>query len=437
MATTQILRTRPDLSERFEVIGVLGEGAAGAVYRVRDRKHDGKEVALKILLNNSAFDENTLDRFLAELKICQTIHHPNIVEAYDLIHLGDTIAFTMEYVAGSDLGNLFRTRRFSYSEVDDIFCKILAGVSVLHEHKVVHRDLKLENVLIGENGTVKISDLGLMKWGEFESMTRTGILLGTAQYMPPEYVRESAYDERGDVYAVGLMLYEVLTGKRRLNEKSGNEALEYLIRTQFELPRITLTGLPRKYLAIIDRATAVDPLLRYQSAEEMRQALVMLAVSPEEAEAPIKPRSIETERFCEKAVRSSTILDESINRGVLYRRAVVCTALLLCALAVPYGFKTLVPSVTLSEGNYSGSLELYGGTGYRKQMELSVTKGKVMFSSSYEYCRQGEVDLSTGAINCGRAGLRLKIEAADARHVSGNIIDVSLREQHSFSLTKK
>jgi serine/threonine protein kinase len=262
---------QPGLSDRFEVISALGDGAAGFVYRVRDRERGNKEVALKVLANDLAFDEATLERFMAELKICQHLRHTNVVEAYDLIQLGDTVAYTMEFIDGGSLQSIFVKRKIGYDAIDRIFEQVLDGVQALHERNLVHRDIKLENVLVGTNGVVKLTDLGLMKQLGKKGLTKPGILLGTPQYMPPEYVRESRYDERGDIYTLGLMLYELLTGKRWLSHLSGQEVITHLLKTKFQISRESLVGIPRKYLRVLTRALDARPDYRYQSAMEMKR----------------------------------------------------------------------------------------------------------------------------------------------------------------------
>ena len=257
------------MANRFEVLGILGEGGASAVYRVADREHNNEERALKILLNNEAFDEHTLARFKDELRVCQQIRHPNIIEAYDLIALDKTIAFTMEYVPGSDLGRIFAQRQIQYEEIDKIFTQFLSALAELHKHNIVHRDIKLENVLIRNDGVVKLTDLGLIKHQDSKGLTRTGVLLGTAQYMPPEYIKAGKYDERGDIYATGVMLYEILTRKRRLHDKPGMQAIEHLLKTRFEIPKLPLEGLPRKYQTLIERSLDPSPRKRYQTPSEM------------------------------------------------------------------------------------------------------------------------------------------------------------------------
>lgn len=430
--STAILKSKPALADRFEVIEVLGEGASGAVYRVSDRQQGGKQVALKILLNNSAFDENTLTRFVAELRILQKVHHQNLVEAYDLIELGETIAFTMEYVPGSDLGEIFRSRRLAHEEVDSIFYQILSALGELHRNGIVHRDIKLENVLVTGDGRVKLSDLGLMKCGEFDSMTKTGVLLGTAQYMPPEYVRGSVYDHRGDLYAVGLMLYELLTSKRRLSDKNGNEALEYLIKTRFQIPRITLTGLPRKYLDIIDRALDPDPDNRFQSADEMRDAFVK---APEVVLTKSGSHRIEPElkRFCEISAMSEALNRNSVSRPSFYRHALLGILFLCLATGVPYFWSVMNSQVTLTGGEYEGTINVSGSL---RKVGLAVSSEGVGFTSGIEGCAKAAVDLESGKILCDRSGLQLRIDGQDGQIIRGSIIDIEARERFKFTVSR-
>ncbi|MCI5066649.1 serine/threonine protein kinase, partial [bacterium] len=213
-----------------------------------------------------------LKRFTAEMEVCRELQHPNIVQAYDLIDLGDTVAFTMEYVRGVDLLDLFRQKeQLSFGEIDRIFLEILGALTQLHERDIVHRDIKLENILVREDGTVKLSDLGLMKRLDREGLTKPGLLLGTVHYMPPEYITSGQYDATGDVYGVAIMLLELTTKKRRLASLEGKEVIQELVRTRFEIPHTLLEELPRKYQQIIKRGTAVDKEKRYQSVHKMKE----------------------------------------------------------------------------------------------------------------------------------------------------------------------
>jgi len=266
---TTIIERVPSLAQRFRVLGTLGEGAGSAVYLVADQQDKGKQYALKVLVNDQAFDEHTLERFKEEMRVCSSLSHENLVQAYDFIDLGDKFAFTMEYVKGEDLRKIFKKPDTNYDEIDWILEQLLNALGELHSNEIVHRDLKLENILIREDGVLKLSDLGLMKRLGAEGLTRAGVLLGTVQYMPPEYIQSGYYDHRGDIYAVGNILLELLTKKRRLGKMTGQEAMTHLIDNEFEIPELLFHGLPKKYVSILRRALERDMESRYQSVEEI------------------------------------------------------------------------------------------------------------------------------------------------------------------------
>lgn len=268
---TQIFERSTKLTDRFEVIKILGQGTAGVVYRAKDR-HRNKEVALKVLSSDHAFDEHTITRFHEELEACQKVVHPNLVQAFDLIKLEDSLAFTMELIDGCDLGQLIGQGKMSFDEVDKVMCQLLDAVQVLHQNNIVHRDIKLENVMLRSDGVVKLSDLGLLKKVGEKGLTAPGILLGTPQYMPPEYVKDGKYDARSDIYACGIILYELLSGQRHLADRPGGAALEHLLRTDFAFPQISIPATHEKYINILTKSLAKSPDKRFNSAKEMRDA---------------------------------------------------------------------------------------------------------------------------------------------------------------------
>jgi|GEM_PF-4118892 len=271
MATsdTTIIDQVPSLARRYRVLGTLGEGTGSAVYLVSDLQDNGKQYALKVLMNDEAFDEHTLERFKDEMRVCATLRHPNLIQAYDFIDLGDKFAFTMEYIKGNDLRTIFKSPKVDYDQIDSLLEQLLSALSELHSNDIVHRDLKLENILIREDGLLKLSDLGLMKRLGADGLTRTGVLLGTVHYMPPEYIQTYYYDHRGDIYAVGIILLELLTKKRRLSKMTGQQAIQHLLEKDFEIPKLLFHGLPKKYTYILSRALEKDMDQRYQQVDQM------------------------------------------------------------------------------------------------------------------------------------------------------------------------
>jgi serine/threonine protein kinase len=261
----------PDLHERFELVQLLGEGAGGIVFQVKDRLNDFDEVALKVLLDPHAFDEQTVRRFREELKISQQLCHPSAIRGFEVIETKDTLAFTMEVVRGLDLGKIFKERALTHDDIDYIFTQVLGALRELHGKGVLHRDIKLENIMVSEEGDVKLSDLGLSKQYGIQ-LTKTGVLLGTAQYLPPEYIRKGRFDARGDIYALGVALFELFYGKRWMVEYSGAEAIEVLLQKNFSFPFEKLSGVPKKYQYIIRKCLAVAVDQRFQSAAEVIDA---------------------------------------------------------------------------------------------------------------------------------------------------------------------
>jgi len=269
---TQVLTRAPRLRERYQFLQTLGEGSAGLVCLVKDAEADGALRAMKLLRSKGAFDEHTVARFFEELRICQRIQHPNLIHAFDFIQEPGVIGFTMEYVDGGNLLEIIRQTKLDEKQIDSIFTQVLAGLAELHRNSIVHRDVKLENILVGKDGVVRLTDLGLVRRMDQSGLTKTGILLGTAAYLPPEYITKSHFDERGDIYSVGLMLYEVLTRKRFLDGVTQGNILEYRMKTKFRLPSFQAIHGSRKHLHIVEKATRVDPRERYASANEMAEA---------------------------------------------------------------------------------------------------------------------------------------------------------------------
>lgn len=256
---------------RFTKHGVLGSGSAGVVFLVSDSKQNNEKVALKVLTDHQAFDEKTVERFQDEMRISRELNHPNIVRGYDIIETRGLFAYTMEYVQGMELSELIEQRQLTGKEVDELFLQLLSALSALHDKAILHRDIKLENILITKDLTVKLSDLGLMKQLS-SKRTKTGILLGTPQYFAPEYVKLGEYTKACEFYSVGVLLWEVLARERFLNDLAGFDAVQWLIRNRFKLPEPKSGPLPKKYQRIIRRATAYSSRERFVSAEKMAEA---------------------------------------------------------------------------------------------------------------------------------------------------------------------
>lgn len=428
-----VLDSRPALVQRFETVRHLGDGAAGSVFLVRDRKRDNLEVALKVLINGTAFDENTIARFEQELEASQGVNHPNLIQAYDYIDLGDTIAFTMEYVPGKDLGATFASQPLTLDEIDMVFDQLLSGMAELHRHGIIHRDIKLENIILSMDGTVKLSDLGLMKRLNSEGMTRTGVLLGTAQYLPPEYIKKTQYDQRGDVYAAGTVLLELLTQKRRLSDKPGMEAIEHLIKTNFAVPKLSLTGLPRRYRQIVTKALAYNPDDRYQSADEMLDAFCSPDTVAEsymgEGEA-VGQLGLTMSKRINQAATLNGPTHSSRLRWRLLTWIVASAAMVLLFVFATMTWRTYNRYDLFEFGLYRGVL---AGGEQRWPIEIRIDQRGIFLSSAMNHCSEGQLSRLTGTVDCGDV-FRLEMGDVVNGRYSGELVSTSSGKVYLWSV---
>jgi serine/threonine protein kinase len=264
-----------DWDERFKVIRLLGQGSCGSVYHVKDLNNGNKDLALKVLGGEGSFENFTRDRFVKELLILCTIRHKNIVSAYEPVKFQGKDGYTMELIQGSDLGALLQdSRKFSFAEIDSIMKQLLMGVQELHRFNIIHRDIKLENILLREDGVVKLNDLGLVKILKDTPKTDPGLILGTAHYLSPEYILNKEIDHRTDIYACGIILWELLSGRRRFVETNSEKVLGELIELNFQHPMPDLALTNSKYLYILKKSLAVNVDDRFESADDMRNAFI-------------------------------------------------------------------------------------------------------------------------------------------------------------------
>lgn len=271
---------------RYEVQAPLGRGGMGAVYRVLDRKLD-EVVALKVLTLGT---ERAVDRFLREVRLARRVTHPNVARTHDLGEHGGAHFLTMEYVRGKALDRLLEERgRLGPERAVQIAEEIAAGLEAAHGAGVVHRDLKPANVLIGEDGRVVLTDFGIARATLTDARTHdTGALIGTPHYMAPEQVLGHPADARADVYALGLILYELLTG--RLPFEAESPLAVAVMRTHEAPPDPrTFASIPDPIAELVLACLARDPDARPSGAALVRDALRALRTGTGEQPARDRP----------------------------------------------------------------------------------------------------------------------------------------------------
>jgi eukaryotic-like serine/threonine-protein kinase len=273
---------------RYRIVRKLGTGGMANVYLAEDEVL-GRRVAIKILNDRHAGDDQFVERFRREAKNAASLSHPNIVSIYDRGEAEGTYYIAMEYLDGRSLKELIVARGPAPVNVAiDYARQILAAIRFAHRHGIVHRDIKPHNVLVDAEGRLKVTDFGIARAGTSQ-MTEAGSIIGTAQYLSPEQARGAPVDQTSDLYSVGVVLYELLTGVVPFSGDTPVEiAMKHLSSTP-ERPSALRAEIPRDLDMIVLRALAKDPADRYQSAEEMDADLKRVsrgaAVSPATEEA--------------------------------------------------------------------------------------------------------------------------------------------------------
>src|SRR5450755_1607389 len=261
------------LSARYQVLRILGQGGMGAVYQARDQELD-RIIALKVIRPELASNPSILARFKQELILSRNVTHKNVVRIFDLGEAEGTKFITMEYVEGEDLRAILRRKgKFHSKEAVAVIQQICRALEAAHSEGVIHRDLKPQNVMLDPQGRVVVMDFGLARSLEAPGMTQTGALVGTLEYMSPEQAMGAELDQRSDLFAVGLIFYELLTGKTPY--KADTAIASLMRRTQERaLPASDIdASLPKSLSVVVARCLERDPKLRYRNAQELLQQL--------------------------------------------------------------------------------------------------------------------------------------------------------------------
>jgi eukaryotic-like serine/threonine-protein kinase len=273
---------------RYRILRKLGSGGMANVYLAEDQEL-GRRVAIKILNERHANDDQFVERFRREAKNAAGLSHPNIVSIYDRGEAEGTYYIAMEFLDGRSLKELIVSRGPApISVAIDYARQILGALRFAHRNGIVHRDIKPHNVLVDSEGRLKVTDFGIARAGASQ-MTEAGSIIGTAQYLSPEQAKGSPVDQTSDLYSVGIVLYELLTGAVPFTGDTPVEiAMKHLSATP-DPPSSHRAEIPRELDKVVLRALAKDPHERYQTAEEMDADLARVAgggrVSPATEEA--------------------------------------------------------------------------------------------------------------------------------------------------------
>ena len=256
----------------YEIVDVLGAGGMGQVYKVRNTLSERIE-AMKVVLPNMSSDPELAQRFLREIKVQAALDHPNIARLHTAQQFGDQLFMVMEFVDGNSLEKLLEKGPLALSDSLGYISQVLDALAYAHARTVVHRDIKPANIMITPAGVVKLMDFGIARMQTDRRLTRTGHTVGSLFYMSPEQIQGGEPDPRSDLYALGVTLYEMVTGQKPFQGDSDYSIMAAHLQQTPVAPLQLVSDLPPDLSEIILMAIAKDPGGRFQSAEAFRAAL--------------------------------------------------------------------------------------------------------------------------------------------------------------------
>lgn len=300
-------RVVEDVAGRYRIIREIGRGAMGRVYLAQDSLLE-REVALKELAVPDYLDEEekreVRERFSLEAKAAAKLTHPYILTVHDIINSGDRQFIVMEYLEGKTLRDILQERMLSPEEVMSIAPMICEALGYAHARGVIHRDVKPDNIFVLQNGNIKVADFGIAKMLKMSDRTHTDVIMGTPNYLAPEFVKGLPYDHRVDIFSLGVSIYEMLAGRRPFDAEN-DYAIIFKVASEEPVPLGELRkDLPARLVYSVHRAMRKDPERRYRSMEEFKQELMKVRV-----ELGMATEDIEEDKVFDKesALRSELV----------------------------------------------------------------------------------------------------------------------------------
>jgi len=267
--------THPQTISKYQITGVLGQGAMGVVYKAQDLRIE-RTVAIKTIhagLMQGDLATELTTRFVREIRAVGNLRHPNIIAIYDTDEENGAPFYVMEFVEGRELSAYFKDNaRFATEQTLHIGRQLLDAFAYTHQKGIIHRDIKPANIFITNEGDVKVADFGIAKV-ENSELTQVGTSLGTPSYMSPEQCRGQPVDNRSDLFSIGIVLYQLLTGEKPFQASSTHALMHQILQSTPEKPSVLNPMLAPAVDRLFDKALAKNPVERFQSAEEFLHAL--------------------------------------------------------------------------------------------------------------------------------------------------------------------
>src|SRR5882672_12577117 len=261
------------LAGRYEIIQLLGRGGMGAVYKARDKELD-RVVALKLIRPELAKNPEVLRRFKQELILARQVTHKNVIRIFDLGQSDGIKFITMDFVEGQDLRSLLLEKnKLAPEQAARIMLQICRALEAAHAEGVIHRDLKPQNIMLDASGRILVMDFGIARSAYLPGMTQTGALIGTPEYMSPEQGKGEKLDERSDLFSLGIICYELVTGQSPFYSETPLATLWKRMQEKAKPLCEVDPSIPKPLSDIIDKAMEIEPADRFASAGEMAQQL--------------------------------------------------------------------------------------------------------------------------------------------------------------------
>lgn len=261
---------------RYELLEKIGEGGMGIVYKAKCHSLN-RLVAVKILKSEFAEDEDYVARFKSEATSAARMSHPNIVNVHDVGRSNNINFIVMEYINGKTLKQVIKdSGRLSLKKTIDIACKISRALECAHKNNIIHRDIKPDNILLTEDNIVKVADFGIAKVADSRTVTNSSKVMGTVHYFSPEQAKGSFVDVRTDIYSLGILMYEMVTGRVPYDAESSISIAMMHIQQPVIPPIEIIEDIPKNINGVILKAMEKEPINRYQTAKEMEEVLTAI-----------------------------------------------------------------------------------------------------------------------------------------------------------------
>lgn len=261
----------------YRVVRFLGEGGMGEVYLGVHAKLN-RAAAIKVLSRTSA-DASFTSRFFNEAQLQASLHHPNVAALYDFSEINGQLFIFMEFVDGESLEDLVNRRAFTVDDALKTFTGICEAIAFIHSHGIIHRDIKAQNVKLSSKGTVKMLDFGIAKSAASHDLTQAGGVIGTPHYLAPEQLNGQPANERTDIWALGILLYEMLTGATPFAAETLGALCQQITTANFAPPEQSNPAVSRAVSKIVARCLKKNPAERYQTADELLTDLLRLTTN--------------------------------------------------------------------------------------------------------------------------------------------------------------